>query len=181
VTASLTRDLTEVVRLSVNEQTSRVAPIHEGVCLGVTVRGATRRWSDQAFADLRHRLTRLTGRSWGVAMEDRLGTLAEYLRGWMGDFGISDSDRPIPELDHWRRRRVRMAYWTPWRYARTTVRHLVALGTNRRHAIFTAIRRTSDWHLSKTLATQSGMTNAWLHQPGLLSIRDLWMNAHGVA
>ncbi len=39
VKASLTRDLTEGVRLSVNEQTSRVAPIHECVCLGVTVRG----------------------------------------------------------------------------------------------------------------------------------------------
>ncbi len=181
MTASLTRDLTEVVRLSVNEPTSRVAPIHEGMVLGVTVRGTTRRGSDQAVADVRHRLTRLTGRRWGVAMDYRLGTLAQDLRGWMGDFGLSDDDRPIPDLDPWLRRRVRMAYWTPWRHARTTVRHLLALGTNRRHAIFTAISRTSDWHLSKTLATPSGMTNAWLHQQGRLSIRDRWMNAHGYA
>jgi hypothetical protein len=181
VTASLTRDLTGIVRLSVNEQTSRVAPIHEGVYLGVTVRGTNLRWSDQAFADVRHRLTRLTGRRWGVAMDYRLGTLAQDLRGWMGDVGIADDDRPIPDLDHWRRRRVRMAYWTPWRHARTTVRHRLALGTTRRQAIVTAIRRTSDGHRSKTLATPSGMTNAWLHQPGRLSIRDRWMTAHGVA
>ncbi len=114
-------------------------------------------------------------------MDDRLGTLAQDRRGWMGDFGLADDDRPIPDLDHWLRRRVRLASWTPWRYARTTVRHLVALGTNRRQAIVTAIRRTSDWHRSKTLATPSGMTTAWLHQPGRLSIRDLWMTAHGFA
>jgi hypothetical protein len=57
---------------------------------------------------VRHRLRKLTGRSWGVSMAYRLRKLAEHVRGWMGDFGISDDDRPIPKLDHWLRRRVRM-------------------------------------------------------------------------
>lgn len=30
------------------------------------------------------------------------------LRGWFGYFGISEYYRPIPELDEWLRRRVRM-------------------------------------------------------------------------
>lgn len=34
--------------------------------------------------------------------------LAEYLRGWMGYFGVSELHRPVLELDHWLRRRVRM-------------------------------------------------------------------------
>jgi hypothetical protein len=55
------------------------------------------------------------------------------------------------------------------------------LGTSRKQAIFTAISRKSYWHLSKTLATQSGMTNKWLQEQGLLSIRALWMKAHGYA
>jgi RNA-directed DNA polymerase len=33
-------------------------------------------------------------------MEYRLMRLAQYVRGWMGYFGISDYYRPIPELDH---------------------------------------------------------------------------------
>jgi RNA-directed DNA polymerase len=181
VKASITRYLTEVLRLSVNEQKSRVAPTDECVFLGFTFRGAKLRWADPAFADFRHRLKRLTGRSWGVSMDYRLGKLAQYLRGWMGYFGISDYYRPIPELDHWLRRRVRMAYWKQWRHARTKVRRLLALGTNRRQAIFTAISRKGYWHLSKTLATQSGMTNAWPQKQGLLSIRDLWLKAHGYA
>ena len=31
----------------------------------------------------------------------------------------------------------------------------------------------------ETPALQSGMTNAWLKQQGLLSFRDLWMQAQG--
>jgi len=34
-------------------------------------------------------------------------------------FGISEYYRPIPEIDHWLRRRERMCYWKQWRYART--------------------------------------------------------------
>jgi len=182
VKASLTRYLTRVLRLTVNEAKSRVAPAAQCVFLGFTFyRGHKLRWSDQAFADFRHRLKRLTGRSWGVSMAYRLRKLSEYVRGWMGYFGISDYYNPVVEVDHWLRRRVRMCYWKQWRYARTKVRHLLALGTSKKQAIFTAISRKSYWHLSKTLATQSGMTNQWLGQQGLLSIRDLWMQAHGYA
>ena len=182
VKASITRYLTRELRLTVNETKSRVAPISQCVFLGFTFyRGTKLRCSDKAFADFRHRLKRYTGRSWGVSMEYRLTKLAQYLRGWMGYFGISDYYSPIPEFDHWLRRRVRMCYWKQWRYARTKIRHLLALGTSKKQAIFTAISRKSYWHLSKTLATQSGMTNQWLKNQGLLSIRDLWMKTHGYA
>jgi len=182
VKASITRYLTRVLRLTVNETKSRVAPITQCVFLGFTFyRGDKLRWSDKAFADFRHRLKRYTGRSWGVSMEHRLRKLSEYVLGWMGYFGISDYYDPVVEVDHWLRRRVRMCYWKRWRYVRTKVRNLLALGTSRTQAIFTAISRKSYWRLSKTLATQSGMTNEWLRKQGLLSIRDLWMKAHGYA
>ena len=38
----------------------------------------------------------------------------------------------------------------------------------------TAISSKSYWHISKTLATQTGMTNKWLRMQGLISVRDLW-------
>ena len=85
----------------------------------------------------------------------------------MGYFGISQYYRPIPELDEWLRRRVRMCYWKQWRWVRTKVRHLLALGTGKRAAILTATSSKSYWHLSRTLATQTGMTNDWLQGAGL--------------
>ena len=74
-----------------------------------------------------------------------------------------------------------MCYWKQWRRTRTKVRHLLALGTSKRQAILTALSRKGYWHLARTLATQTGMTNAWLERQGLLSIRTLWMKAHGYA
>jgi RNA-directed DNA polymerase len=94
-------------------------------------------------------------------------------------FGISDYYRPISEIDSWIRRRIRMCYWNQWRWVPTKVRNLLALGTSKRHAILTAISSKSYWHLSKTLATQTGMTNDWLKSQGLISVRALWMRAHG--
>lgn len=179
VKASVTAYLARQLRLPVNEKKSRVAPIDQCVFLGFTFRGPRLRWSAAAFEEFKHRIRELTGRSWGVSMSHRLEQLAQYLRGWMGYFGISQYYRPIPEIDEWLRRRVRMCYWKQWRLTRTKVRHLLALGTDLRSAIRTALSPKGYWHLARSLATQVGMTNQWLRGQGLLSIRALWMKAQG--
>jgi len=179
VKASVTRYLIRELKLAVNEQKSRVVKTNDCEFLGFTFRGTKLRWSDQAFADFKHNVRKLTGRSWGVSMAYRLDRLARYVRGWMNYFGISDYYRPIPEIDSRIRRRIRMCYWKQWRWVRTKVRNLLALGTNKRQAILTALSSKSYWHLSKTLATQTGMTNDWLKSQGLIAVRALWMRAHG--
>ena len=181
VMASVTRFLTQRLKLVVNEHKSRVAKISDCTFLGFIFRGKKLRWSERAFEEFRHQIRRLTGRSWGVSMDYRLNKLAQYVRGWMGYFGISDYYRPIPELDQWLRRRIRMCYWKQWRKVRTKIRNLLALGTSKWQAIRTGLSSKSYWHLSRTLATQTGMTNDWLHSRGLISIRGLWMKAHGYA
>jgi RNA-directed DNA polymerase len=181
VKASITAYLARRLKLPVNEHKSRVSPIDECVFLGFTFRKGKLRWSEDALSDFTHRIRQLTGRSWGVSMDYRLAKLAQYVRGWMGYFGISQYYRPIPELDEWLRRRVRMCYWKQWRWCRTKVRHLLALGVGKRTAILTAISSKSYWHLSRSLATQTGMTNDWLKAQGLVSIRELWMKAQGYA
>lgn len=147
----------------------------------VSIRGKKLRWSERAYQDFRHRLRKLTGRIRGVSMEYRLNKLSEYVCGWMGYFGISDDYRPIPKLDHWLRWRIRMGYWKQWRGVGTRIRHLLALGSRARIAIWTGMRSKSYWHLSRSLGTQSGMSNNWLNDQGLIRIRDQWMKAHGYA
>ena len=179
VKASLTTYLDRRLKLPVNEKKSQVAKVEQCTFLGFTFRRKKLRWSDAAFDDFKHRIRELTGRSWGVSMDHRFEKLGQYLRGWMGYFGISEYYRPIPELDEWLRRRVRMCYWKQWRSTRTKISHLLALGVGKRTAILTGVSGKSFWHLSRSMATQTGMTNDWLKQQGLVSIRDLWMKAHG--
>ncbi|MFA5903598.1 MAG: group II intron maturase-specific domain-containing protein [Desulfobacula sp.] len=97
---------------------NKVAPVNECGFLGfVFVRGKIR-WSDKSFLEFKRRIRLFTGRSWFVSMEYRYGKLAEYVRGWMNYSGISEYYRPIPLIDEWLRRRIRMCYWKQWRYAR---------------------------------------------------------------
>ncbi|MGV1097824.1 group II intron reverse transcriptase/maturase [Thiovibrio sp. JS02] len=178
VMASICRFLDKRLKLSINREKSKVAPTDGITFLGFTFKGAAIRWSDKAFAEFKRRVRKLTGRSWGVSMAYRYAKLAEYLRGWMGYFGIVKYYRPIPELDHWLRRRLRMCYIKQWRRCRTKVRELTRLGTNLRLAISIGLSRKGPYRLAKTLATQSGMTNKWLKDQGLLSVKDLWVRIH---
>jgi RNA-directed DNA polymerase len=178
VMLSVQRFLERKLKLKVNQDKSQVALTNQTDFLGFTFKGTKIRWSDKAFREFKRRVKRLTGRSWFVSMEYRFGKLSQYLRGWMNYFGISEYYRPIPEIDHWLRRRVRMCYWKQWRYARTKVRELRKLGTFLHTAISVAISRKGPWHLARTLATQTGMTNNWLKDQGLLSVKELWVNIH---
>ncbi|MCG2750295.1 MAG: group II intron reverse transcriptase/maturase [Desulfobacteraceae bacterium] len=178
VMANITRFLERNLKLVVNQEKSKVASTNEITFLGLVFKGTRIRWSDKAFAKFKQRVKELTGRSWGVSMGYRLAKLTEYLRGWMGYFGISEYYTPIPEIDHWLRRRIRMCYWKRWRYCRTKVRELTKLGTHLRTAISVGMSRKGPWRLSRTLATQTGMTNQWLKDQGLLSVKDLWVKIH---
>ena len=176
--ASVQHFLDRSLKLKVNQEKSKVAPIDQVDFLGFTFRGAKIRWSEKAFREFKRSVKLLTGRSWFVSMEYRFRKLAEYLRGWMNYFGISEYYRPLPEIDHWLRRRVRMCYWKRWRRTRKKVRELLKLGTSLNAAIPAALSRKGPWHLSRTLATQTGMTNRWLEGQGLLSVKELWVKIH---
>jgi len=100
-------------------------------------------------------------------------------RGWMGYFGISQYYRPVPELDDWIRRRIRMYYWKQWRWPRTKIRHLLDLGVSLKTAIQHGVSSKSYWHMARTPAVQQALSNAWLKAQGLVSVKDLWCKAQG--
>jgi len=178
VMGSIKHFLEQALKLRINLEKSRVVPTNQAAFLGFTFRGTKIHWLEKAFREFKRRVKELTGRSWFVSMDYRYKKLAEYLRGWMNYFGIAEYYHPIPEIDHWLRRRLRMCYLKQWRKAKTKVRELRKLGTSLYAAIPVAISRKGPWHLAKTLATQTGMTNQWLKDQGLLSVKDLWVNIH---
>ena len=178
VMASLTRFLEKKLRLMVNPVKSKVAPLSQCRFLGFTFRRKKIVWSEKSEAQFKRRVKELTGRSWGVSMAYRLEKLSEYLRGWMAYFALSEYYSPVPELDEWIRRRVRMCYWKQWRRCHKRVRELLKRGVSERQAVLTALSRKSYWHLSRTMATQWGLNDAWLKSQGLVSIRELWIAFH---
>ena len=112
-------------------------------------------------------------------MDYRLHKLGQYIRGWTGYFGISQYYQPVPELDEWIRRRIRMCYWKQWRWARTKIRNLLDLGVSLQTAIQHGVSSQSYWHMARTPALQQALSNAWLKAQGLVSLKDRWCKAQG--
>ena len=178
VMAWVSRFLTKKLKLVVNKAKSRVVKTNDLHFLGFTFRGKKIRWSEQALKDFKHRIRRLTKRSWGISMHRRLRELRLYIQGWINYFGLSEYYRPLPRLDEWIRRRIRMCYLKQWRKPRTRIRNLIKLGTRTLTAVSLGLSSKGPYRLARTLATQSGMTNKWLAKQGLVSVREQWIKFH---
>jgi RNA-directed DNA polymerase len=178
VMGSVRKYLTSRLKLTVNEDKSKVARSGDISFLGFVFKGTKILWSDKAYQEFRRRVRKYTGRSWFVSMEYRLNKLSTYLRGWMGYFGIAEAYRDIPEIDGWIRRRVRLCYWKQWRWCRTKIRNLLKLGVQLGTSIRAGLNRGGPWVMSRRLAAQHGMTNKWLKGQGLVSVKELWVKHH---
>ena len=154
-------------------------PCNQCKFLGFSFRRTKIVWQDSSCEHFKFRIRQLTGRSWGVSMGYRLKKLNEFLRGWMNYYGLSEYYRPIPGIDQWIRRRLRMCFWKQWRKPRTRIQNLLKLGASKLHAIKTGLSSKGYWHLSRTLATQSGMNNEWFKELGLVSARNIWIKLQG--
>ena len=173
---SVTRYLTEELRLVVNQTKSRVVSSAEFEYLGFSFAGVkgTIQVSDKSTQKFKHRIREITGRSRGISMTHRLSLLRSYVRGWTGYFGLASQLKLFDRLDQWIRRRIRMCYWKQWRRPKRRREMLIQLGVPRRQAIRHARSRKGPWHMAKTIASGVGMTNAWLAEQGLLSLKTLW-------
>jgi len=168
----------EKLKVKVNTGKSKVVRVQESSFLGFTFRGKKLAATVKAVMKFKHRLKRLTGRSWGISMQDRYGHIHVYVSGWMNYFGIGMRYTDIMELDHWLRRRMRMCYLKQWGRARKRIGELIGLGSPKHQAILTGLSRKGYWHLAKTYATNCGLSKQYLENQGLVSLRTLWIGIH---
>ncbi len=147
------------LKLPINAEKSRVIAVSDLAFLGFVFRGKRIVWSPKALANFKRRIRELTGHSWGVSWKYRYRKLREYITGWMNYYALSEYYRPLPLLDQWIRRRIRMCYLKQWRRPRTRIRHLIRLGVPVRQAISIGLSSKGYYRLAKTFAVQMGLTN----------------------
>ena len=63
--------------------------------------------------------------------------------------------------------------WKQWRWARTKIRHMMNLGVAGAAAIQHGVSSLSYWRMARTPVTQQAMSNPWLKEQGLLSVKAL--------
>ena len=178
VLCSISRYLQERLKLVVNTTKSHVVKTNESKFLGFTFNGTRIQWHLKTLQKFKQQVRRLTNRNWGVSMKYQLFKISQYLRGWINYFGIASGYQRCVELDHWIRRRVRMAYWRQWRKPRTKVRSLMRLGVHVKSAVACGITSKGPWRSAKTPGIQQALSNAYLKSQGLYALRDGWIKLH---
>jgi len=118
VKESVTRFVEGTLKLEINRNKSRSAPLKHCTFLGFQI-GARGKvvWTAKVQERFKQRVREITSRSRGVRVQDVIVELRRYVLGWLGYFGISHTYRVLLELEDWMRRRVRLYYWTASREA----------------------------------------------------------------
>jgi len=178
VLRSISRYLQDRLKLVVNTTKSHVVKTNESKFLGFTFRAGRIQWHPKTLLKFKQQVRRLTNRNWGVSMKYQLFKISQFIRGWINYFGIANCYQLCVDLDHWIRRRVRMAYWRQWRKPRTKVRSLMRLGVHVRSAVACGITSKGPWRSAKTPGIQQALSNTFLKSQGLYALRDGWIKLH---
>ena len=118
VMQSITRFITDKLRLKVNQSKSAVARPAERQFLGFSFTSG-RRAASADCAEIgrrfKKRVRELTKRNRGVSLKRMVEQLRQYLTGWRGYFGFCETPSVLKELDSWIRRRLRCFQWKQWK------------------------------------------------------------------
>lgn len=110
----MTTFLQERLKLRVNEGKSACARPWERKFLGYSLtahRQAKLRIAPASLQRLTARVRELMRLGRGRSLSDTIEALNPVLRGWMAYFQLTQSKRPLEELDGWLRRRLRCLLW----------------------------------------------------------------------
>lgn len=178
VLRSISQYLQSRLKLVVNTTKSHVVKTSESQFLGFTFKGGRIQWHPKTLLRFKQQVRRLTNRNWGVSMKYQLFKTSQFIRGWINYFGIANCYQLCVDLDHWIRRRVRMAYWRQWRKPRTKVRNLMRLGVHVQAAVACGTTSKGPWRSAKTPGINQALSNAYLKSQGLYALRDGWIKLH---
>jgi RNA-directed DNA polymerase len=169
VMASLTRFLTNKLRLKVNESKSAVARPQERKFLGFSISndGSERRIAPQALQKFKMQIRELTCRTRGKSLLQIIKELRPYLIGWRGYFGFCQSPRVLTNLEAWIRRRLRMYLWRQWQNGSNRFRELRRRGVPKFQAAVAAGSPTGFWRMSGHPAVQMALRNVYFGSLGL--------------
>jgi RNA-directed DNA polymerase len=170
---SITRFITQRLKLKVNDKKSAVARPQERKFLGFSFTDGPvirRRIAPKAVERFKERIREITRQAKGVSLETTMAKLAPYMRGWRGYFGFCETPDMLINLTRWVRLRLRAALWRQWKTQRRRRAMLIQLGVRGILAGNTAASGRGPWHLAHSKALNVGLSNAYFRSRGLPSL-----------
>src|SRR5579863_4355865 len=172
VMESITRFITQKLRLKVNEAKSAVARPQERKFLGFSFTAGPdtkRTIAPKSLERFKQRIREITRRAKGVSIKTTMEELVPYIRGWRGYFGFCETPEVLIALTRWVRLRLRAALWRQWKTPRRRRAALIALRVSG-ELRNTAGSGRGPWHIARSKALSVGLSNAYFKSLGLLSL-----------
>jgi RNA-directed DNA polymerase len=168
--ASITRFITTKLKLTVNARKSAVARPWERKFLGFSFtasRAPKRRIAPQVVLRFKAKVRELTRRTRGVSVQKMAAELSQYLRGWLGYFGHSQTPSVLQGLEEWTRRRLRSVIWKQWKRGPVRFAELRLRGVGKDLAAQTAGSVHGPWRLAHSPALAIALPNAYFDSLGI--------------
>src|ERR1700674_3988955 len=172
VMESITRFITQKLKLKVNEAKSAVARPQERKFLGFSFTAGPdikRTIAPKSLERFKQRIRDITRRAKGVSIKTTVEELAPYMRGWRGYFGFCETPEVLVALTRWVRLRLRASLWRQWKTPRRRRTALIALGVSGELRNMAGSGR-GPWHLARSKALSVGLSNAHFKSLGLPSL-----------
>ena len=175
VMVSVERFLSQRLKLVLNREKSRVAGAWMCDYLGYGMswhKQPRLRVATMSLSRLRDRLRGLLRGARGRKMASVIKRVNPVLRGWAGYFKLSQSKRPLEELDGWVRHKLRCVIWRQWKRPSTRVRNLMRLGLSEARAWKSAVNGRGPWWNSGASHMNQALPKRLWDRLGLVSILD---------
>src|SRR6516164_1239608 len=175
VMESITRFITQKLKLEVNQAKSAVARPQERKFLGFSFTAGPdirRTIAPKSLERFKQRIRDITRRAKSVSITATMEELAPYMRGWRNYFGFCETPEVLVALTRRVRLRLRAALWRQWKTPRRRRAALIANGVSPWAARNTAGSGRGPWYLARSRALSTGLSNAYFKSRGLPTLID---------
>ena len=173
------------LKLKLNTEKSKVVSVYSirnfkflGFALGKGQKGVYIRVHAKSLKKAKQKLKELTSRSQGRNVRRVMENVKDFIRGWLGYFGIASMKTIMQDWDGWLRRRLRMYIWKQWKKPGARVKNLRKLGMPQWMAYRNGNTRKGYWAVAGSGILTHTITNERLAQAGYYSLSDRYESLH---
>jgi len=185
VMASITRFLSERLKLTVNQAKSAVGRPWNRTFLGYTMSWhptkARLKVGDKAIAKIKANLRKICKYGRGWSMSRTIKEANPKLRGWVNYFHLAGNTTIFQELDSWLRRKLRAILWRQWKRNMTRAKNLIKLGFSYDAAWRFVRAHRGPWATAGTFNMHRLLKNSYFDSLGLISLQEQYQRLQRVS
>lgn len=175
VMASISRFLTDTLKLTVNAAKSAVAPPWQRKFLGYSLtwhKAPRLRIAPTSLKRLEDKVREVLKGARGRSLTYTIAELNPVLRGWAAYFKLTETKSALEGLDGWVRHKLRCILWRQWKRPYTRARNLMKAGLTEERAFRSAFNQRGPWWNSGASHMNQAFPKSFFDRLGLVSLLD---------